>query len=223
MNFQQAVAKLKLESPRQGPAPASIATSAKDDSRLWGWVSDSWLTLQTCGTPWNFLRQAALVPLVAAKNEYTTAEMGLVLGVQRLWLCDDYYRPRIINGIDSYGMSKELSYDAFRRQMDGMANGLPQFYCWTPAGTLMVGPAPDRALTMSIDVIRGESGLATETAEFAGLPTRHHNLIVWDALKRLAIHDASGEALARANKEYDDAWNRLWCDQGPVFSMERRG
>lgn len=225
MNLRELVAKLKLESPRQGPAPASISTSTKDDARLWGWVQDAWLSLETGGILWKFLRKTLPIAITAGKAEYTPTEMGMAAGVQKLWPCDDYYRPVMSGaGIASYFMQKQVDANALSRTLalGGEAPGLPQYYAWSDAGTLLLSPVPDRDLTLTIDVVRGNVPMADEGTPPLGLPTAHHNLLVWDALKRLAIHDASSEQLARANIEYSQAWDRLWSDQGPTISMERR-
>lgn len=220
MNFQQIVAKLKLESGRQGAAPASLATSSKDDSRLWGWVSDAWEGLQTSGVNWNFLRKTRSFSTAAGQSNYTQATLG---AFQRLWPTGDFYRARVTDGTSSWLMSSLMSYDAFRRlYVPGHQAGGPLTYCLSPAGDLILGPTPDKVYTVEIDVVEAPAYMTQPSDTPTGLPTQHHNILAWDALKRLAVDDGAQELLQRANQEYGEAYTRLWIDQGPEVTFERR-
>ena len=85
----------------------------------------------------------------------------------------------------------------------------------------MLYPTPDRAVQVRIDVVRAPLTLVNVGDEPTGLPVHHRDILVWDALKRLAVDDAAGELLQRANTEYDRAWSRLWDEQGPAITIEQ--
>ena len=221
MNFQQIVAKLKLESGRQGPSPASPSTSSKDDLRLWGWVADEWDSLQASGVDWKFLRQTRTITTVPGQATYAPASMGGAF--QRLWPTGDFYRARVSDGASSWWMSGAISYDEFRRlYVPGHAAGGPVAYCLTPSGSVMLGPTPDKVYSVELDVVGPVQTMAVAADTPAGLPTHHHNILAWGAMKRLAVDDAAGELLQRANHEYAEAFTRLWIDQGPEVTFERR-
>lgn len=221
MNFQQIVAKLKLESGRQGAAPASPATSSKDDSRLWSWVSDEWESMQTSGVDWKFLRQTRTITTAQGQATYLPAVMGGEL--QRLWPTVESYRARVSDGATSWWMSASMDYDEFRRlYVPGHQEGGPVTYCLTPSGSVMLGPTPDKVYTVELDVVGAPAYMVNPTDAPTGLPARHHNILAWGALKRLAIDDAAAELLQRANQEYSEAFSRLWLDQGPVVTFEPR-
>lgn len=221
MNFQQLVAKLKLESLRQGPAPASPGTSSKDDGQLWSWVADEWQSLQTNGVLWRFLRESRTLSTVAGQGEYLQSSIGGEF--QAPWPADDDYRPRVIDGTNWYWMDQELTYDEFRRYFaPGHAQGAPVAYCFSPTGKLMLGPTPDRVVSIELDVVRAPTFLTLPADEPTGLPVAHQNILVWGALKRVGIADAAAEILSRANTEYAESWDRLWNAQGPVLTFRRR-
>jgi hypothetical protein len=221
MNFQQLVARLKQESLRQGPAPASPATSSKDDAQLWALVADEWVKLQTNGILWRFMREERVVTTVAGQGVYTPAQ--LTWEFQAPWPSDDVYRPRVVDGTNWYWMDQELSYDEFRRAFPpGHAQGVPVAYCVSPVGNLMLGPTPDRVLSIEMDFLRAPTSLVAPADVPTGLPIAHQNLLVWGALKRVAIIDAASEILSRANTEYSEDWDRLWVAQGPALTFQRR-
>lgn len=221
MNFREIVAKLKLESGRQGPAPASPESSSKDDLRLWGWVADEWNSLQTDGTDWKFMRATASFATVAGKATYTQGEIGT--SFTKFWPSDiDGYRGTVTNGAVVSLLNPERDYDALRRaSLSGGTQGVPTDYALTPSMGMMLLPTPDRVVTVSVDVVRAPTVLARYDDEPTGLPAHHQNILVWGALKRLAVDDAAGELLQRANSEYDAAWSRLWDEQGPVITVEQ--
>lgn len=224
MNFQQLVAKLKLEAGRQGAAPASPGTSSTQDSRLWGWIADEWESLQTRGVAWRFMRTTATISLQSGKSSYSEADVGLAF--QRPWPTDDEggFRPRAFHGSSSYLLNPQVDYDRFRLiYMPGHVPGLPQLFAVTPSNSLLFGPTPDRAMTVEMDFVRPPAVMANPTDQPSGLPIQHRKILVWGALKRLAVDDAAQELLQRANTEYSEAWNRLWDDQGPVVRFDRRG
>lgn len=221
MTFQQLVAKLKLEASRQGPAPTSPETSSKDDLRLWGWVADEWEKLQSMGVMWRFLRETRSLTTVANQSAYNSTAMGGAY--QRPWLSDSNYRARVIDGSSWYWMRAEMSYDDFRREFSpGHAPGQPIAYAQSPSGQMLLGPTPDRVISVEIDVVRSPAVMSHPADEPTGLPAQHQKLLVWGAMKRLAVDDAAGELLQRANNEYADAWDRLWSDQGPLISFGPR-
>lgn len=221
MNFQQIVAKLKLESGRQGPAPASPGTSSKDDSRLWGWVADEWEDLQVSGVNWKFLRETRNLPTAASQSTYAQSELGG--SFQRLWPTDDFYRARVIDGSTWWWATGIIGYDEFRRlYVPGHQQSGPIAYCMTPSGSVMLGPTPNKAYTVELDVVRGPTTMVNAADEPTGLPVAHRSILVWGALKQLAVDDAAGELLQRANQNYNDAYNRLWIDQGPEITFTPR-
>jgi hypothetical protein len=219
MNFQQLVAKLKLESGRQGPAPASPGTSTKDDSRLWGWIADEWQSLQSGSVDWKFLRTTATFNTVANQSVYTAAEIGQPFS--RLWPATlNEYQPMATADGQSWFFEPELSYDVVRRLLlPSNQPGFPAYYAITPSGSLVIAPAPDRVVQIAIDLVREPLIMSAAADEPVGLPVRHRNILVWGALKRLAVDDASSELLGRANDEYNEAWDRLWLDQGPAITV----
>ena len=223
MNFLQLVAKLKLESTRQGPAPASPGTSSKDDNKLWSWIADEWQTLQTCGVPWKFMRKSVTLTTQVGKSSYTPAEIGQ--SFIRFWPSEsEGYRPVVRDGAAFGRMEPEMSYDSFQLLViPGALPGQPQYYAQSPVGDLLIHPTPDRVFSIDIDLVRAPLVMTATSDEPVGLPIYHRNILVWAALKRCAVDDGAGEILQRANDEYDRAWDRLWDDQGPRISVEGLG
>lgn len=223
MDFQALVKKLKLEARRQGAAPASPDTSSQGDLLLWGWISDAWQSLQTGGIDWKFLRATASFLTVANQSTYTQAQVGTAF--TRLWPSElDGYRGTVMDGSVRSLLNPALDYDVLRRvALSGGTSGVPTHLAVTPALGLMLSPTPDRVVTIEVDVIRAPHVLVDPTDEPLGLPEHHQNILVWDALKRLAVDDAAVELLQRANTEYDEAWSRLWDEQGPTISVGSSG
>lgn len=223
MNWQQLVARLKQETTRTGPAPAAIDSSTRDDVSLWNWISDAWVTLQTDGKNWRFLRKGCTLTTVAGQADYSFADLGLAGNFQRLWPCNDSYRPRAADASSNWALSREMGYDDFVATFAaGTAQGAPRAYTVTPDRKLRIGPTPDAAYTISIDVVAPVQRFADPGDVPTGLPEEHQLVLVWDALKRAAIDDAAPEILARANDEHRSAYNRLFMQEGGGFSLQRR-
>lgn len=223
MNFQQLVAKLKLEGSRQGSAPASPATSSREDQRLWGWVADEWISLQTKGIVWRFMRATASFSTEVGKSIYTQVEVGQPFTAA--WPTDyDGYRPSAVFDGQQSLLHPERDYDTLRRLvLSGGLPSVPSHFAITPTMNLMLWPTPDRIGVIDIDLVRAPLALVLPADEPTGLPAHHRNILVWGALKRLAIDDAAGELLQRANNEYDAAWSRLWDEQGPKLVVSAGG
>jgi hypothetical protein len=223
VNFQQLVAKLKLEGSRQGSAPASPATSSREDSRLWGWVADEWVSLQTMGIPWRFMRATANFSTQVGKSFYTQAEVGQPFTSAWPTAYDGYRPSTVFDGAQSL-LHPERDYDTLRRlALSGGLPSVPSHFAVTPSMNLMLWPTPDRIGTIDIDLVRAPLLLVAPADEPVGLPTHHRLILVWGALKRLAIDDAAAELLQRANSEYDSAWSRLWDEQGPDIAISSGG
>ena len=143
---------------RGGPPPASPDSSARDDLSLWNWISDAWISLQTDGKNWRFARTTCSFSTTATVADYDYADMGLDGNFQRLWPCNDYYRPRAANASTNWALSRELSYDEFGATfLPGMAAGAPRAYTVTPDRKLRIGPTPDAAYTITIDAKKGDT------------------------------------------------------------------
>lgn len=224
MNWRQLVARLKQETTRTGAAPASPDTSTRDDASLWNWVSDAWVTLQTNGTLWRFMRLACTVTTSANVADYNYAALGLAAQFRRLWPSNDSYRPRVSNAEGaSWLMQREMAYDDFVAAFPpGHQPGPPTFYTMTPDRKLRIGPTPDGIYTIAIDVMRPTQVFSVVEDAPEGLPDEHQLVLVWDALKRAAIDDAAPEILSRANDEYSQAYARLFIDEGPKVELLRR-
>lgn len=185
---------------------------------LWSWIADEWITLQTRGTPWKFLRETRTLPTVASQQTYAASAMGG--SFYMLWPSSGDYRARAIDGSAWWWMSPEVDYDKLRREfIPGHAPGAPVKYAATPSGGVILGPTPDRVMSIEFDVMRAPQALAEPADEPDGLPAHHRLILVWGALKRLAVDDAAGELLQRANQEWDTAFSRLWIDQGPPMEF----
>lgn len=223
MNWQQLVARLKQETTRTGPAPASPDSSTRDDASLWNWIADAWVTLQTDGKNWRFLRKSCTLTTVANQADYTFADLGLTGNFQRLWPCNESYRARASDSFSNWPLSREMGYDDFSATFGpGAAPGAPRAYTVTPDRKLRIGPTPDGIYTVAIDVALPVQRFADPGDEPTGLPEEHQLVLVWDALKRAAIDDAAPEILARANDEHRSAYNRLFMQEGGEFTLRRR-
>lgn len=223
MTFQQLVAKLKLESGRQGPAPASPGTSSKDDSKLWSWIADEWQTLQVCGVDWKFMRKPTTFSTTIGLATYTQAAIGQ--SFLRCWSSEvNGYRPMVRDGASFGRLYPELTYDEFLLlNSSSQLPGVPQDFAVSPTGDLLLSPTPDRVVSIDIDLVRAPLVMVAPADEPTGLPIYHRNILVWAALKRVAVDDGAGEILQRANDEYDRAWDRLWTDQGPKIVIQGLG
>lgn len=99
-------------------------------------------------------------------------------------------------------------------------NGRPVYFTIDPQNNLVLAPKPDGIYTLSGDYQRGVQVLAAN-GDTPDMPSRFHQLIVYDALAKYGGSLSAQEVLYRAEKEGGRLRRALERDQMPHVSMAR--
>lgn len=225
MNFIELVRRVKLESGRLTAGPASVASATGRDAMVASWVNDAWRQIQQMPKGWRWKRKTAVGAIVTGDADYTAAGLGIADFGEWCPGDRDYYRPRVYPAATptDYTLLQWLDYPRFQATFlrPGQQAGVPQYWSESPDGKLLLGPTPDRDLSISIDYFDAEQVLASDLDEPA-MPSAHHMVIVWKALQEVAMFDAAPDVMQRAAKNYAAEFDDLLERQGePMRIMGR--
>jgi hypothetical protein len=220
VNRLQLVQRLKRESARSGPPPASIAVLSGDDILLDGWLGDAWLEVQRRRMDWHWMRKTVTGPLTIDVGVYAASDLDpLVLNFGR-WQDDTGdYTVRAYNTA-APGVPINLTwvpYEVFQARflVSTVTNAAP--VCWSiaPDKRLLIGPKPNTGdYTVTADYWAKPTALVADADE-PDMPEQFHMLLVWRALLEVAGFDAAPEVESRAKRNLRMAWADLLDDQAP--------
>lgn len=218
--------RLKSESGRSGSGPVSVSSAIDNDLRIVNAVRDCWLDLQLEPRNWRFMRKSLSgKSLSEGVGEYSQSSFG-VTDVASWWheTCD--YQPRVCQASSpqSEWSLKWLPYERFASMflVGQPDNGVPQYWSQGLDGKLLIGPKPDATpYLLRIDYVREPTALTGDT-DSPDMPTRFHMFLVWEALKSVAVTDASNENLARAADRAASLYDALCADQAEPITFAHR-
>lgn len=209
MNFVQLAREVKRETGLSGGGPASVATAAGDDLRIFNWVNWAARDITLQREDWGWRRGSATVA-----STLLQANTAAAFGVTDLatWKRENpTYKPSVRRLSEpGEGPLRWLDYDSFRALfiVGTHTPGQPQYWSTSPAGDFLIGPTPDSACFLRADYIKDYTSLTADT-DIPAIPARFHSLIVWRALMEYGGFDAAQEVYMRAEKNYDMAWPQL--------------
>lgn len=133
----------------------------------------------------------------------------------------DEYTVRIsLSPVDVYELGW-VSYEEFQRRYIATAvdDGQPRWWSVSPAGQLLIAPAPDSGLySIEADYWARPTELLLDDDE-PDMPAQFHMLIVWRALLEVAAFDSAPEVETRATRNIKIIWRDLVDDQAPRIQL----
>lgn len=228
MNLLELARAVKRESGLSGGGPASFATAAGDDLRIFNWVIDTWQSIELQHEQWAWRRKSAqattsgsmILPATAAAPGFALTDFGS-------WKRqDNEYRPSAYRAADGQQAEQRLTwveYEVFRRMfMTGVHQPGPlQYWSIAPIGDFLVGPTPDAEHVVRSDYIADAVRMSSED-DVPAMPTRFHDLIVWEALLQYGGYDAASEVVQRAGRNAGQLWPALRQAQLPQPTRQWR-
>lgn len=200
-----------------GVQPVTTAGQVGRLLKVVEWVRDAWVEIQASRPEWLFLRATFAGETVAGQAKYTAASWGL--GDFGDW----FTRPgawilhRSAAGLADATAIDRIVWQNWRRRYALTVNNpaRPAEYAITPQRAVALGPTPDDAYTIEGEYIRSPHRLDGDDDIPRDLPERHHDIIAWLALIKLAQHDEAPSAIQRAQVQYRTALTELERDQLP--------
>lgn len=229
--FLQLCQYLRQEAVDSGSGPSAVAGQSGELARFVKWVSDAYVELQNAREDWLWMRRNFTVSTVIGTDSYaytdcTDTTTGIAIARFSRW-----YQGYDINGfpyfsqyLTSTGVGGEapllwLEWDRFRRlyKFGAQNNAQPAHYSVSPDMKFVIGPKPDDVYTISGAYQLGPQILAADV-DVPEMPTRFHNLIVYEALSKYGGSRVAPEAILRASSEGGALRAALELSQLPSLS-----
>lgn len=219
MDFLTLCQRVRQEGGIAGTGPTAVTTQIGIYQKIVEWVSRAWLDIQSIRPDWNFLHNEHQFSLTIGNGVYTPAAMGITNGVS-LWVSDSVkmYDPAI--GVADQHYLNYTEYAAWRRiyELGSVANNAPVEFSENPLGSLVFGPAPDKAYTVDLSYFSHPVELVNNT-DVPAIATHLHPIIIYRALMYYAGHDDAPDVYQDAKINFDRWLIRLENDQLPSMSV----
>lgn len=204
-----------------GTQPTTVTGQTGLLGKIVGWVADAWTWIQGEETTWRWMRADWEGELSVGEARYTADSFDIDdFGA---WITDDVrvnYKPTTIyltaTGVSDEVPLKEIEFVLWEERYNRgtVENGRPLEYAISDDNEICFGPPPDAAYTVRGKCRLGAVTLTNNTDEPA-CPARFHMAIVWEANRRLALHDESWNVAQSHEMKRDGAMAGLRLDQLP--------
>lgn len=204
MNLLALAQRLHRESARSGSGPTSITGATKDHARLFDWIADAWLELQSRPIDWRWMRKSLDGDTTLTQTSYTGAELGAA----------DFGRWRVPS--DEYTVKAYLAanptrvwklrwvpLESFKTTYIDAEPNAAQPIDWSIADddSLLIGPLSDQVYKIRAEYLMAPT-LLEDDADEPEFATQHHLMLMWRALMEVGKFDNAPDVLARAAANY---------------------
>ncbi len=231
MTFLQLAAELFRECRYSGYEPAAVTGQTGQLLDVVTWIKNAWTELQNSKQDWRWMRSSFTVNTTASDDSYAFGDCTDTLTVVAIarfgrWLpIDTDGTPVFKRYLTSAGVGTEVflgyvPWGSFRSlyKTGTQNNGQPVYFTIDPQNNLVLGPKPDGIYTITGDYQRGAQVLAAN-GDTPDMPSRFHQLIVYEAMKKYAGSTAAPEVMFRAASEGRAVMRQLERDQLPSIGM----
>lgn len=220
--------KLRQETTDSGTGPSTVVGQTGELRRFVDWTADAWTELQQESEWWKWMRKSFTCPTVVGTGEYGYSAAGFVDTVSTppvtrfsRWYCGRYDWKIYLTsaGVAGERFLIPLEWERFKflYRKGAQTNNPPVYVSIDPAMNFCLGPKPDAIYTVSGDYQIGPQTLAIDV-DIPEMPTRFHNLIVYDAMLKYGGNRVAVEAMVRANTESKALRAALECNQLPMMT-----
>jgi hypothetical protein len=225
MTFLELAQRLAAESgtlPGVGQ-PASVIGQISRAANIVSWIRQSLEQVENERTDWLFMQEEFEGETAIDARRYTAAAWNLTSFSE--WLNAQANTRAFSIFANSIGRVDErpltfIEWQHFyETQLRGEpTRGYPTYFTVSPKGEFCLSPLPDAVYTVRGLYRLGPQALTANT-DVPRMPARHHMVIVWHALVRLAIYDEAVVQEPRFRDQYRDTMDALIRDQTPKFSI----
>jgi hypothetical protein len=217
--------KLRQETIDSGTGPSAVTGQTGQLKRVVDWIADAWTELQQEQDCWRWMRRSFTVNTVSDDGQYLYSDCTDTVSAVAISRFSRWYRDSFKCYLSSAGVGAEqeltwLDWDTFRRiyRYGTQTNSQPAHVSQDPTGAFVLGPKPDAVYVVSGDYQIGPQTLAADDDE-PEMPSRFHNLIVYEAMAKYGGNRVAPEAMVRANAEGSRLKRALERDQLPEVML----
>jgi hypothetical protein len=208
-------------------SPVSITSVENQTGRpekMVNFIQKAYNNIQNSRRDWGWLTEEFTGTLISGTPIYTAASFNLTRWSN--WVEDgasDYFLPMSLRdpaiGLSDEGEIEQVLYEYWRHRygrgdQSDMYWNRPIEWAITPKKELAFGPWPDAAYTIRGQYQKGPQ-LLVANADVPEMPARFHDLIVWEALRLLLVHDGAYQESQFPTQEMATLRHELEIDQLP--------
>ena len=219
---------LKQETVDSGTI-TTVVSQTGENGRVAKWIKDAWVELQQAQENWLWMRKSFTVNTVASDGAYAYTDCTDTVSATAIARWAYWYKGRYDWKcyLSSGGVAGEyfliwLAWEDFksRSRKGTQTHAKPVSVIQHPTGKFVLGPIPDAVYVVSGDYQIGPQ-VMTADADVPEMPTRFHNLIVYEAMAKYGGSRIAPEAMVRAVAEGTPLRAALELDQLPRMKLGR--
>lgn len=198
--FLELAQDLRRESGQTGTGPASVTTASGIEARLVNMVKRAWLKIQNHPKDWKWMWQdhdtgsGALQTILNTTDYVLTNTEKVHTNTFRCYLT--------ATGTSDRQRMRYMDYEAFQTKygvIDADA-GRPIVATRLPNGNLRLHPKPDAVYSIEFEIQKTPQVLSANS-DTPEMPSRFHDLIVYEALKHYGKAEDAPEVIKLAEEE----------------------
>lgn len=219
--------KLRQQTVDAGTGPGSVLSNTGELARFVQWIADAWSELQQDREGWLWMRKSFTCPTVASTGDYAYDATGLVdtISAAAITRFSHWYKYKFTAYLASDGVAGEYplrfqEWDTFKRfyRFGAQTDAQPLCVSIDPTMRFCLGPKPDAVYTISGDYQIGPQILAADS-DTPEMPSRFHDLIMYEAMSKYGGHRVAPEAMLRAVSEGGRLRSALEMSQLPPITF----
>lgn len=225
--YLQGVQDLRQETTDSGTGPSAVIGQTGELARLCKWYKDAWTELQQEKDNWVWMRKSFTVNTVSGTGEYAYSSCTDTVSAVAISRFAHWYKHDFKCYLSSAGVGGEYRliwtpWEDFKRtyRFGTQTDAPPRFVSVDPTQQIVLGPKPDAVYVLSGDYQIGPQILAAD-GDTPEMPSRFHNLIMFEAMIKYGGSRVAPEAMQRAVNEGSRLRNALGRDQLPQISTGR--
>ena len=224
-NFLELVKDLARQDGSISPVSiTSVENQTGRPEKMVNFIQKAYTNIQNWRRDWGWLVEEFTGTLIPGTPIYTAASFNLTRWAN--WVEDasaDFYLPMSLRdpalGLADEGEIDQVYYEYWRgRWGRGDQNDIywdrPVEWAITPKKELAFGPWPDDAYIIRGQYQKGPQQLLVN-ADVPEMPARYHDVIVWEALRLLLVHDGAYQESQFPTQEMATLRHELEIDQLP--------
>lgn len=216
--------KLRQNTIDSGSGPTTVVGQSGQLARLVQWIADAYNELQQESDVWRWLRHEFTLNTVAGTGAYAygaCTDVDAATPISRFshWYWESMKAYRQSDGVGTEFPLIWLEWPRFRRlyHYGSQTPSQVAHVSMDPAGRLVFGPTPDAVYVVGGEFQRSPQILALD-ADIPEMPTRFHDVVVYDAMKKYGGNVVAPEAMVRALAEGGTLRAALERDQLPAIT-----
>jgi len=217
MNFLQLVQQTRILAGTQGTGPSTVVGVGGYEEALVKFVQDAWTDIQNYREEWNFLKSTVVFNTVIGQDTYDKLAIFLTATPEFKKFEDNSFV--IDTGSSSAYLNQLHISDLERRYLNETAQDQPSVFAIDTNEDIVLKSIPDAIYTITAKYWRSPQVLSLD-ADIPLMNPSYHQLIVYEALKKMAVYLSSPEIFQNYEKEAKKMMGQLMRQSNPAKKIK---